>query len=352
MSTIYTPNPTLLGDITLISDGDLPAAAGVNTPIEACADGIAYLQSRVIERVDILLNSSGFTTWTPGANTTSVEVSGCGSGGAGGGGAAGNTTTARAASGGGGGGSAPWSSHRITVTPGVAYSFSVANGVTGGAAGADGGHGGSTTFGNGTNTITFPGGGGGKAGSTSTTLGTVEPVSRGGLSPRADTTSSAQFPPAVSGLVPSLVSTLPVGVGGCGAWSASSIATICQGGGTNCGYGGLAGAQGAASGSYNGGGAGGGGGGFSHPGTITGTQKGAAGGNGGAANSSGAGAAGTAGGSAAGNILGGAGGYGAGGGGGGGGGHGSTAGGAGGAGGASGEGILIIRYVGPQAVIA
>ncbi len=43
MSTIYTPSPVALGDVTLPSDGDAMSAASVNTPLEGLADGIAYL---------------------------------------------------------------------------------------------------------------------------------------------------------------------------------------------------------------------------------------------------------------------------------------------------------------------
>ena len=43
MSTVYTPAAVQLGPITIPSDGDPAAAASVNAPIQAIADGVTYL---------------------------------------------------------------------------------------------------------------------------------------------------------------------------------------------------------------------------------------------------------------------------------------------------------------------
>ena len=53
MSTVYTPTPVVLGDITLISDGDPKNASGINAPIEAVADGIAYIHARAIPLANV-----------------------------------------------------------------------------------------------------------------------------------------------------------------------------------------------------------------------------------------------------------------------------------------------------------
>lgn len=45
MSSVYSPTPVELGDITLVDDGDPKNAAGINTPIEAVADGVAFCQA-------------------------------------------------------------------------------------------------------------------------------------------------------------------------------------------------------------------------------------------------------------------------------------------------------------------
>ena len=52
MPSIYSPAAVILGDITLPSDGDAKSAASVNTPLEALADGVEYLNSLAIPRVD------------------------------------------------------------------------------------------------------------------------------------------------------------------------------------------------------------------------------------------------------------------------------------------------------------
>lgn len=340
MSTVYSPTGVQLGNITLVSDGDVVDAAGINTPIEAVADGVKYLNERVIERVDVFTASG---TWTPGANTGKVQFSGCGAGGGGGGGANGNTTIDRAASGGGGGGSAPWNVVTgVTVTAGATYTMTVAGLASEGVAGATGTDGAigasSTIVGTGVN-LAFLGGHGGKGGVVSSSLGSVEPIARGGSSPSAGVDL-----PTISALVSANpIATIPQGVGGCGVWSASSVSFIGRGGPSLCAQGAAPGSLGTTSGSYRGGGAGGGGGGHAY---AVAAATGGTGGNGGNGNNAGNGSAGTNG---SGSITGTA--YGRGGGGGGGGGHGSTGGGVGGSGGKGGAGIIIVRYVGPQAVI-
>lgn len=47
MSSVYSPAPIRLGDITLVDDGDPKTAAGINTPIEAVADGVEFLNEHV-----------------------------------------------------------------------------------------------------------------------------------------------------------------------------------------------------------------------------------------------------------------------------------------------------------------
>jgi hypothetical protein len=43
MSSVYTPSPVALGSVTLPSDLDTRSAASVNVPMQAIADGVAYL---------------------------------------------------------------------------------------------------------------------------------------------------------------------------------------------------------------------------------------------------------------------------------------------------------------------
>lgn len=47
MSTVYTPSPVALANITIPADGDARSAASVNAPLQAIADGVADLQSQV-----------------------------------------------------------------------------------------------------------------------------------------------------------------------------------------------------------------------------------------------------------------------------------------------------------------
>lgn len=42
MSSVYTPTPVALANITIPSDGDAKSAASVNAPLEAIADGVKY----------------------------------------------------------------------------------------------------------------------------------------------------------------------------------------------------------------------------------------------------------------------------------------------------------------------
>lgn len=47
MSSIYTPTPVAMGNITLVSDGDARSAASVNVPLTAIADGVKSLDVRL-----------------------------------------------------------------------------------------------------------------------------------------------------------------------------------------------------------------------------------------------------------------------------------------------------------------
>lgn len=328
--TIYNPSATKLTPFERPDDGDDVTAASVGVGLEAIADGVEYLNERIVNRQDEFLASG---TWTCPAEVYSVELEGCGSGGGGGTGGTGTATTDRWSPGGSGGGAAPLVSRKVPVTPGVVYTVTI---PAGGASDTDGGD---TTF---DALATFRGGGKGGSATGVQSITSTKPMvmypgtikgahmpAGGGFWPQGETIENA------NGI---LVLGAP-GTGGAGVSSNSGNAPSRNGMPSETGYaGGSSGAHGASSGSYRGGGGGGGGGGGPY-------GVGANGAAGPAGNGAGAGTAGSAGSSAAANT-------GAGGGGGSAGSSGTSGTPAGGAGGVGGSGRLIVRYVGKQAVVA
>lgn len=326
--SVYTPTAVALGNITIPADGDARNAASVNVPIQAIADGVAYANSLVIERVDIIATNK---TWTPGAGTTAATAELFGGGGAGGGGDGGSVTgTPFSACGGGGGGAAQPVVGTVQVTAGIGYVCTVGAGGTTGGASANGGDGGDSSF----STLLIGSGGQGGCG-TNTGATSSQCLTQGG--------SPVRNAPAVI----KVISTTPPGIacfadcapgaGGIG-FNAITGSAATKGIGSTTGYaGGSASSAGATVGGFvGGGGAGGGGGGPLGAGGNgglggIGSSTAAAAGNGQAGNS---GAVNTGSGGGAGGA----------------GGQGSTPG-AGGAGGAGGSGRILIRYRGPAAVI-
>ncbi len=347
MSSTYTPVPVELGDITLIDDGDLKNAAGINTPVEAVADGVAFLTGKVpyFATTAYLATTLGIVV-PPEATHCFYEM--CGGGGQGGGAyiAAGSD---RSDSGGGGGGGTILCRGIIEVIAGELIDANVGAGGSaagvGGASASNGSSGSDSTIVRQTGTVTLAtarGAAGGSQGTsdnasayTATILATDEDVStspvyrvsnggapvRGPVSVRWRT-----FDMPISG---TMRSTVPQA----GGDSVSRRVTGSAGGASPQGFaGGAGGALGATSGSYLGGSGGGGGGAGPY-------GDGGLGGHGGNGNAGGSGAtAVTAGTAAAANT-------GAGGGGGGAPGGSSTLTGNGGAGGAGGSGQIKLTFL-------
>lgn len=154
MGSVYTPSPVRQGSMMLVDDGDPQTAAGINTPIEAIADGVEYATQLLEARsfASTTFSTSGIEEWTAPALVTRVQLEGCGAGGGGGGGANGGNAANSYAVGGGGGGGAQRHVTTVSVTPGTVYEAVVGAGGTAGAAavgtgdGGDGGDGGDTIF--------------------------------------------------------------------------------------------------------------------------------------------------------------------------------------------------------------
>jgi hypothetical protein len=322
MPSVYSPTGVLLGNVTLPSDGDARSAASINVPLQAVADGVAFLNARVGSKVDTFLVSG---TWTCPPAVTSVLLDGYGGGGGGGGGAAATSTTSVSACGGAGGGGAQRRLRQVTVIPGTVYSVTIGAGGAGGATGTTGQPGGITLFG----IEAFLGGGAGgsdlslpSSSQAATLAGGPVPVSPLYYQGRIAITNFA-------GLF-----VLHAGAGGAGRNFASGNSANPSAEGFGGGGGG---APGSTNGLYNGGGGGGGGGGG--PAGVGGT-----GGSGGGGATFGFGGSGSNGDPAPANTGGGGGG-------GGGGGQGGSGGGVGAGAGNGGSGRLRIIYEGAQAVI-
>lgn len=144
MSSVYTPTPVALGDITIPDDGDTVEAADVNVPLAAIADGVAFLADRVL-RTDVF-NASG--TWTCPDDVTEILIPAAyGGGGSGGSGSDGTATVDRWVAGGGGGGASMRGSGTVSVTPGSVYNIDVGAGGAAPINSEDNGNdGGSTIF--------------------------------------------------------------------------------------------------------------------------------------------------------------------------------------------------------------
>lgn len=338
MSTYVATAVAFGGSLTIPADGETIEVVDVNAPLQALADGVLFVTSGTVPRVDVI---SANATWTAPAGVFFARVRGWGSGGGGAAGGTGSTTTDRGLTGGSGGGAAEASEETVPVVPGTAYTVTIGAASAGGTAidqaGADGTP---SSFGA---LASFAGAQGGQSPQAlSVTAGTQEPYSFGGQSINA---GAGQYPPPppAPGLLVNRASSKGACGGGAGVWSASAAARAYHGLGGGCpggGLGGAGGTQGVDSGTYRGGGAGAGG----AAGHGVGSN-GAAGGSGGLANNPGTGNSGTPGA----NAISGSGGGGAGG---GAGGHGSVAGGVRGSGGNGGSGRITISYSGAQAVIA
>lgn len=315
---------SLTPQFTIPSDGDARSAASVNVALQALADRTQMLAINGIERTDVYTSNG---TWTPGPGTTRAVFEMCGGGGGGGAGDSGGTGASPiSACSGGGGGGAPYVVQTLQVTPGTTYAVTVGVGGTNGVDGTD-----SSVAG----LIVAPGGQAGGIASGNGTTNTLL-VAQGGAPVR-------NAPPVgvvvgVTGLPQAVWHSKAPGSGGVGA-------NVPGGGVGSVGLGGVVGFAGGARGNQ---------------GTIAGTAAGGVGGGGGGGGPFGAGGSGGNGGNgsntaaAATNGAGGssAGGLGAGGGGGGSGGMNTGGGsaGSGGVGGTGGNGLVRIRYYGPQAV--
>lgn len=341
MSTPYAGANSFPSTLLCPDDGDAENASTVNVPMQGLADRTVYLNTRIADRVDVILATS---TWTPGVGTSSVSIEAFGAGAGGGSGNTGSTVASTARGGGGAGGGATSATRGITVVAGTSYTCTIGAGGSGGASGSNNGaNGGDTIFAvtAGATLATWRGAGFGAA-NTSTTVTTDIATARGGANvphPAGGTGTSSLWSTSgnPTGWLPNIVPT-PGGGGPGISVGSSPYASYIAGWASVQGFaGGAAGVVGTTSGTYQGGGPGGGGGGGPN-------GAGGAGGNGGNGNNAGNGTAGTAGTNAAANS-------GAGGGGAGSGGGGSAAGGAGAAGGNGGSGMMTIRYRGPQAVI-
>lgn len=324
MST-YTPTPVELGDITIPADGEDVDAASVNVPLEAIADGVAFLHA-------LGMKSKTFTadgTWNSPANCGAIGfVEMYGGGGGGGGGGRAGTTNTDSGCGGGGGAGAQRVLVAVPLAASTAYTVDVGAGGSAGAVETSGGDGAQSSFG----TIAYARGGGGGCSTADVPAGSGAPrANRGG--PVCQLTAAYyQRVPVVN--TSDFAQTM-FGAGGAGMNAASAAGASHVGNRplTNSGSitGGSAGTHGSTVSTYLGGGGGGGGG--------AGPEgNGGAGGNGGNGNNAGVGGTGAAGTAAAANT-------GAGGGGGGCGGQGTSAG-TSGVGGAGGSGKVTIYYFG------
>ena len=341
MGTPYSPSPVRLEDITLLDDGDVFDAGNLNTPVEAIADGVEYLNKNAFYLASATYTSSQSITVPEGA--THMFYVGCGGGGGGGGGgpAAGSDRTC---AGGGGGGGALLCVGLLQVTAGEELALTIGAGGAGGAAATIGSNGGDTTIVRTSGSITLATmmGGEGGAGGTNTNTprylsnnldandssGSLYVIARGGHPVRRLATSQAEVVRSALNVLPDATPSK----GGDGIGGNYSNPGLRSGNSSPQGYqGGLRGTTGVPATTYPGGGGGGGGGGGPYGG-------GAAGGNGGAANSSGAATNGSAGSAASNNT-------GAGGGGGGASGSSNTLTGTGGAGAAGGSGRLTLAFL-------
>jgi hypothetical protein len=329
MSSQYAGDPNAFPiDFTIPDDADPPTAAAVNVGLEALGDRTAWLRERlvVLECIECLTDDT--LTAPEGAEAALIE--GCGGGGGAGGGM--NFQSADThASGGGGGGGAQRGQRIVPIIPGDDYEVTIGSGGAGGAAEADGAHGGFTRFMHvltSTALAIFVGGEAGLQGQASANGPTGYTWGLGG---RPSFFFSGLTPASmdVSDL-PDLYRQSAPGQGGSGVTGNNS--TYRQGGMASIqAIGGASGTCNAtSSGSYRGGGAGGGGGAGAY-------GNGGAGGNGGTPNNAGASSGGTAGADAGANSGGGGGGGGSSG--------GSTTAGTGGAGGDGGSGRCYVTWL-------
>ncbi len=342
MSSVYSPTPVALGNITLPDDGDTIEAADVNVPFAAIADGVRFSSPRRDVRTVAC-------TFTVPATVTKVWVTMRGPGGGGGGGAYGGETGSTLPSSGGGGGGAGEVHNRVelTVTPAEVLTFALGTvGSAGvGSGSTSGGNGGDATNatlvnGSAVTLLTSRGGLGGGGGQRNIIGGNIASSIGGHSSSRQNGTLAKTIPTTTAtaaeqdalrafayiGLGPGAGSTTAVDRAGAYstplAWPTPSGLSATNG----------------ANGATSGGGGGGGGG--------CALVVGGAGGAGGAGNAGGAGVAGSAGAAAAAASGGGGGGGGS-------GGYGNGANGGAGANGAVGvTGYIIFEYFGPAAVIA
>ncbi len=349
MSSTYTPVPVELGDITLIDDGDPKSASGINTPIEAIANGIAFLVQDAMYLETASYTATGTLTVPAGATHCFYEM--CGGGGQGGGAyiAAGS---GRSDSPGGGGGGAVLCCGWIEVIAGETLNYNIGAGGSaagvGGSSASNGSNGSDTTLVRATGSVTLAtarGAGGGARGTSdnaSADTGTVLATDEDGSASPVYRVSAGGQP--AKGAAAAFWRTFdkPLSIGGlqqsqphsqAGGNGMSRTMGGAQGGSSPQGFaGGLGGDTGTTSSTYFGGSGGGGGG----AGPF---GAGGVGGHGGNGNGSGSGATGVTSGTAAAANTG------AGGGGGGAAGGSNTTTGNGGAGGAGGSGKVKLTFV-------
>lgn len=212
MSTVYSPTPVVLGDITIPADGDEVDAVSVNVAFEALADGIEYNgdaidteAARAIAAEALLqpgrylgttLLTSASANFTTTASTRKIKIRGVGPGGPGGG----CTSVGSAAGAGGGGGAGGYAEKTFTVTPSTAYAYTCGQTV-----------GVNSTFIVGATTVTASAGGAGNTATSSANVTTTLGGTPGGGT-NGDVNAQGEFGHA--GFV-TLVAT-PVGVGGQG----------------------------------------------------------------------------------------------------------------------------------------